>query len=111
MRAKDMENRKPFDPMDIDESLTRVITHGGHTYLMFPYINAIGMTPKFNSIGFVVNGPTATKEDYAALSALAKQAADRAEWFISFNTPWLITPSEAEDIRQRRMVPKSKRIG
>ena len=106
-----MENRKPFNPTDIDETLTRLITHGGHTYLMFPYINATGMTPKFNSIGFVISGPTATTEDYASLSAQAKQAADRAEWFISFNTPWLITPAEAETIRQRRMVPKPKRVG
>ena len=105
-----MENRKPFNPMDIDESLTRLITHGGHTYLMFPYINALGMTPKFNSVGFVIKGPTATIDDYAALSILAKQAADRAEWFISFNTPWLITPAEAETIRERRMVPKPKRV-
>jgi hypothetical protein len=105
-----VENRKPFNPTDIDESLTRVITHGGHSYLMFPYINAIGMTPKFCSVSFVLNGPTATGEDYAALSALAKQAAERAEWFISFNTPWLITPAEADTIRQRRMVPKPKRV-
>jgi hypothetical protein len=104
-----MENRKPFSPMDIDESLTRLITHGGHTYLMFPYINAIGMSPKFNTIGFVIKGPTATIDDYAALSILAKEAAERAEWFMSFNTPWLITPAEAESIRQRRMVPKPKR--
>ena len=95
--------------MDIDESLTRLITHGGHTYLMFPYINAIGMTPKFNSIGFVIKGPTATIDDYAALSVLAKEAAERAEWFMSFNTPWLLPPAEAESIRQRRMVPKPKR--
>jgi len=106
-----MENRKPFNLMDIDESLTRLITHGGHTYLMFPYINATGMTPKFNSIGFVINGPTATIEDYTALSARAKQAADRAEWFISFNTPWLITAAEAETIRQRRLGVKPKRVG
>jgi hypothetical protein len=104
-----MENRKPFNPMDIDESLTRLISHGGHTYLMFPYINAIGMTPKFNSIGFVINGATATIDDYAALSTLAKQTADRAEWFISFNTPWLITLAEAETIRQRRFGAKPKR--
>ena len=104
-----MENRKPFNPTDIDESLTRVITHGGHTYLMFPYINAVGMTPKFNSLSFVIAGLTATIQDYAALSALAKQAAERAEWFISFSTPWLITPQEADTIRQRRMVPKPKR--
>lgn len=106
-----MENRKPFNPMDIDESLTRLITHAGHTYLMFPYINATGMTPKFNSVGFVIKGPTATIEDYVALGEQAKQAADRAEWFISFNTPWLITPAEAEAIRQRRQVPKQKRVG
>jgi hypothetical protein len=105
-----MENRKPFNPVEIDESLTRVITHGGHTYLMFPYINATGMTPKFNSIGFVINGPTATVADYAALSAQAKQTAERAEWFISFNTPWLITASEAESIRQRRLGAKPKRV-
>ena len=96
--------------MDIDESLTRLIAHGGHTYLMFPYINAIGMTPKFNSIGFVIKGPTATIDDYTMLSTLAKQAADRAEWFISFNTPWLITPAEAETIRQRRLGSKPKRV-
>jgi len=105
-----MENRKPFNPMDIDESLTRLIVHGGHIYLMFPYINAIGMTPKFNSIGFVIKGPTATIDDYTALSTLAKQAADRAEWFISFNTPWLITSAEAETIRQRRFGSKPKRV-
>ena len=104
-----MENRKPFNPTDIDESLTRLITHGGHIYLIFPYINATGMTPKFNSIGCVISGPAATIQDYAALSALAKEAADHAEWFISFNTPWLITPAEAETIRQRRLVPKPKR--
>jgi|SRR5258708_35946853 hypothetical protein len=104
-----MENRKPFNPMDIDESLTRLITHGGHNYLMFPYINAIGMTPKFNSISFVIKGASATIDDYAALSTLAKQAADSAEWYISFNTPWLITPAEAETIRQRRSGAKPKR--
>jgi hypothetical protein len=104
-----MENRKPFNPMDVDESLTRLIAHDGHTYLMLPYINAIGMTPKFNSISVVIHGPTATIEDYAALSAQAKQAAGGAEWFISFNTPWLITPAEADTIRQRRSVAKPKR--
>jgi hypothetical protein len=105
-----MENRKPFNPTDIDESLIRLISHGGHLYLLFPYINATGMSPKFNSIGFVIHGPTATVEDYAALAAQAKQAAEHAEWFISFNTPWLITPAEAETIRQRRLAPKGKRL-
>lgn len=104
-----MENRKPFDPADIDESLTRVITHGGHTYLLLPYINATGLTPKFNSVGYVIRGQAPTPEDYAALSGLARQAADGAEWFISFHTPWLLTPEEGDTIRQRRLVPKPKR--
>ena len=70
-----------------------------------------GRRSPLDGIGFVISGPTATIEDYASLSTQAKQAADRAEWFISFNTPWLITSAEAETIRQRRMVPKPKRVG
>ena len=108
-KGAQVENRKPFNPADIDETLTRVIAHGGHTYLIFPYINAVGMTPKFSSVSFVLGDPSPTIADYAALSALAKEAAEQAEWFISFNTPWLITPQEADTIRQRRLVPKSKR--
>ena len=104
-----MENRKPFNPKDIDETLTRIVTHGGDTYLMFPYINAVGISPKFNSISYVIRGPTATREDLVALCSLATQAGEQAEWFISFNTPWLLRHSEAENIRQRASLPKPKR--
>jgi len=104
-----MENRKPFNPKDIDETLTRVITHGGDMYLMFPYINAMAVSPKFDSINYVIRGPAATREDLAALCALVMQAGERAEWFISFNTPWLIKHSEAEYITQRASLPKPKR--
>jgi hypothetical protein len=105
----EMENRKPFNPKDIDETLTRVVAHGGDIYLMFPYINAVGISPKFNSISHVIRGPTATKEDLLALSSLVMQAGEQAEWFISFNTPWLIRHAEAENIRQRASLPKPKR--
>jgi hypothetical protein len=104
-----MENRKPFNPKDIDETLTRVISHGGDTYLMFPYINAMGISPKFDSISNVIRGPAATREDLLALCALVMRAGEQAEWFISFNTPWLIRHSEAESIRQRASLPKPKR--
>jgi hypothetical protein len=104
-----MENLKPFDPDDIDETLTRVVTHGRDTYLMFPYINVVDSVPKFNSISRVIAGSAATVEDFAALSALVRQAANRAEWFLSFNTPWLIAPSEAQSIRQRAPIPRGKR--
>ena len=104
-----MTNLKPFDPNDIDETLTRVVTHGGATYLLFPYINAIGKAPKFNSIDCVIDGPTATVEDFATLSALIKQSREQGEWFISFNTPWLMTASDGENIRQRVSDLRSKR--
>jgi hypothetical protein len=102
-------NFKSFDPVDIDETLTRVVTHGGATHLMFPYINAIGAIPKFNSVGCVIRGPTATVKDFHALSALVKQAGENAAWFISFNTPWLMHPAEAEKIKQVGSVPRGKR--
>ena len=104
-----MEDLKPFDPADIDETLTRVVSRGGHTYLLFPYIEAIGAVPKFNSIGRVIAGSAATIEDFSALSAQIKQAAKQAQWFISFNTPWLVGLPKAHEIAQRPAVPRGKR--
>jgi hypothetical protein len=104
-----MENLKPFDPADIDETLTRVVSRAGHTYLLFPYIEALGAVPKFNSIGRVIGGQAATIEDFAALSATVKQAAKQGQWFISFNTPWLVGLSEAQEIVKRPTVPRGSR--
>lgn len=104
-----MDSFKPFDSKDCDESLTRVVTHGGVTYLMFPFINATGISPKFNSINCVIKGPTATVEDFQSLSGLIEQTRSQGEWCISYNTPWLITPSEADQIRRRRAAPRPKR--
>ncbi len=104
-----MGNFKSFDPADIDESLTRVVTHGGATHLMFPYINAIGPSPKFNSVGCVIRGPGATIKDFQALSELIRQTGENSAWFISFNTPWLMHRAEAEKIKQVGSVPRGKR--
>jgi hypothetical protein len=104
-----MENLKPFDPAEIDETLTRIVSRAGHTYLLFPYIEAIGAVPKFNSVGRMITGPAATIADFAALSAQVNQAAQQAQWFISFNTPWLVGQSEAQQIVQRPAVPRGKR--
>jgi hypothetical protein len=104
-----MENLKSFDPADIDETLTRVVSHGRATYLMFPYINATDSVPRFDSISRVIAGSAATVEDLSALSALVRQAAKRAEWFLSFNTPWLVASTDAQSIRQRAPVPRGKR--
>jgi hypothetical protein len=104
-----MDSPKPFDPDDIDASLTRVVAHGGHRYLMFPHINATGTIPEFNSISCVIDGAVPTIEDFSSLSALVRQAGANAKWFILFNTPWLMPLSEAADIQQRAAQGSSKR--
>ena len=104
-----MKNLKPFDPNDIDETLTRVVTHGRSTYLLFPYINALGAAPKFNSVSCVIKGAAASMADFAALSSSVKKIPEQGEWFISFNTPWLLSPQAANDFRQRASTPRGKR--
>jgi hypothetical protein len=102
-------NLKSFDPDDVDETLTRVVVHGGTTYLLFPYVDALSNVPKFNSIHCAIAGPAATIQDFASLAGLIKAGRSHGEWFISFNTPWLITAADAEAITQRVSAARSKR--
>ena len=99
-----MSDSKPFDPADIDETLTRVVTHAGKTHLLFPFINGIGTEPKYNSIGMLIAGSSASVKDFQALTLMVKRAGEGAAWRILFNTPWLIRPSEdgASSERKRR---------
>jgi hypothetical protein len=90
----DRGDSKPFDPADIDETLTRVVTHAGKTHMLFPFVNGMGAEPKYNSIGMVIAGSAATAKDFQALTLMANRAAEGAAWRIVFNTPWLIRPSE-----------------
>jgi len=89
-----MSDSKPFDPADIDETLTRVVTHAGKTHLLFPFINGIGTEPKYNSIGMLIAGSSASIRDFQTLTLMAKRAGEEAAWRIVFNTPWLIRRSE-----------------
>jgi hypothetical protein len=97
-----MSTLKPFNLDDIDESLTRIVTHGADRYLMFPYINGLGEVPAFNSISKVIHGAAATVEDFLELTALAKKQGASGAWLISFSTPWLIRREDAEDLGNRR---------
>jgi hypothetical protein len=90
----DMSDSKAFDPADIDETLTRVVTHAGKTHLLFPYVNGIANEPKYNSVGVMIAGSAATVQDFHALTLMVKRAGEGAVWRIVFNTPWLIRPSE-----------------
>jgi hypothetical protein len=103
-----MVDLKPFLPDDIDETLTCVVVFGHETYLMFPYINAVREAPQFNSINCVIKGPAATVADFSVLSDLIKQAGKDAKWFISFNTPWLISLANAKDISARTTVDRPR---
>jgi hypothetical protein len=97
----EMSDSKPFDPADIDETLTRVVAHAGKTHLLFPYLNGTAGEPKYNSIGMVIAGSAATVQDFQALSLLIKRAGAGAAWRIVFNTPWLVRPSEAGESPER----------
>jgi hypothetical protein len=96
-----MVDLKRFSPDEVDETLTRVVTYGGETFLLFPYINAVRGAPQFNSISSVIKGPAATVADFTTLSDLVRREGEHGRWFISFNTPWLISPAEAEEITGR----------
>ena len=100
----DMSDSKPFDPADIDETLTRVVTHAGKTHLLFPYVDGIAGEPKYRSIGTVIAGSAATVQDFHALTSMVRKAGAGAAWRIVFNTPWLVRPTEdgGSSERQRR---------
>jgi hypothetical protein len=98
----EVNDLKPFDPADIDETLTRVVTHAGKTHLLFPYINGIASEPKYNSLGMAIAGSAATVRDFHELTLMARRAGEGAAWRIVFNTPWLVRPSEGGANAQRK---------
>jgi hypothetical protein len=89
----DLNDLKPFDPTDIDETLTRVVVHGGKTHLLFPYVDGVGAEPNYVSIGMVIAGPAATIQDFQELTLRVQKAGKGAAWRIVFNTPWLVNPA------------------
>lgn len=96
-----MSDLKPFDPVDIDETLTRVVVHGEKTHLLFPFVHAVGSAPKYNSIGMTITGPAASAEDFHAMASLVKRAGEGFSWRIVFNTPWLMARPEEGGEQQR----------
>jgi len=99
----EMNDMKPFDPADVDETLTRVVVHASKTHLLFPFVNGTGAEPKYNSIGMVIVGSAATIQDFQELTLRIKKAGEGAAWRIVFNTPWLIRPAaEGGAERERR---------
>ena len=98
----DMNDLKPFDPADIDETLTRVVTHAGKTHLLFPYVNGTATEPKYSSLGMVIAGSAATVRDFHELTLMARRAGEGAAWRIVFNTPWLVKPSEDGGSERKR---------
>ncbi len=104
-----MNNLKPFDPKSIDSSLTRVVTYGADTYLLFPYISTLEKKPQFGSLTLRIKGPAATERDLAAIAVKAQQTAQQAEWFIQFSTPWLLSAKDANELRSQEPVKRHPR--
>jgi hypothetical protein len=104
----EMSNFKRFNTDDIDETLTRVVTHRGTTFLMFPYLDALDATPKMNSVSRAIDGSAATVDDFLKLSALARQVGESGRWFLNLNTVWLMPKSEGAAQKPDR-VPRPER--
>lgn len=85
---------KPFDPSEVDETISRVVLHNGKTHLLFPFVNATGEVPEYNSIGIIIAGTAATVQDFNNLTALLVKRGQGFLWRIVFNTPWLIKISQ-----------------
>jgi hypothetical protein len=98
----ELSDSKPFDPVDVDETLTRVVMHGGKTHLLFPYINGVAAEPKYSSVGIVIAGSAATVQDFHALTLTIKRAGEGAAWRIVFSTPWLVRPQDGGTPERKR---------
>jgi hypothetical protein len=85
----EIDDMKPFDPAEVDETLTRVVVHNGKTYLLFPYVNATRNEPEYKSIGMPIAGTAASVQDFHALTALLVDSGRGFLLRIVFNTPWL----------------------
>ena len=90
-----MRNLKPFDPNDVDESLLRLVTHGGKHYALFPFVDATGALPEFRSVRHLIQDAQITADELSELAHLIQQRGASAAWYIQFSTPWLIQPPAA----------------
>jgi hypothetical protein len=104
-----MDNLKPFDPKDIDESLLRLVSYGGVHYVLFPYVDVTGAAPEFRSVRRRIDGEQLTRLDLAEMAAAVKRHGAAAEWFIQFSTPWLIGAALATEIRERSQTSMRER--
>lgn len=102
-----MDNLKPFDPDDIDNSLVRVVSFGGKRYALFPYVDATTSLPEFRSVRLSIPQPNIAADELAELAALAKRRGENSAWFIQFSTPWLLAKADADSSSRR--VPGEKR--
>src|ERR1700760_3414731 len=97
-----MDTLKPFDPKDVDSSLVRVVMHGGKHYAFFAYIDALGAAPELRAVRHQIKAPQLSSAELLELSVLIRQRGEHADWYLSFNTPWLVNRSEATAAKDRR---------
>lgn len=72
-----MNNLKPFNPEDIDESLVKLVAFADKRFLLFPFIDATGATPEYRSLGYITDHNSIRVEDLAEITARMKRRAER----------------------------------
>ena len=94
-----MSNLKLFDPRDIDESLLKLVEHGGGYHVLLPFVDATGAAPEYRSLGHPTGHGAIRMPDLEALTAAMRARAEGgAIWFILFSTPWLLSHTDGEAI-------------
>jgi hypothetical protein len=95
-------NRVLFDPNDIDDTLAVVGTAGRDTFLKFAYVNAIGPAPANMSITIPIEGPTASDDDLARLTAaVVLKGKEEGGWIMDGSEPWLLSRLNFESFNKR----------
>jgi hypothetical protein len=95
-----------FNPdTDLDENWVCVVSHGGKTFALFAYINAMTPVPCFASVCHQIDGAAITDEELRELAALIKQCAYYGGWVFDGSYPFLVTPVERERVAKRLNEP------
>jgi hypothetical protein len=96
-----MSSFKTLSPDDIDESLMKLVEFAGRRQVLLPFVDATGAAPEYRSLGHATENSSVRLEDLEDLAkAMRSRAGDAAEWFLLFNTPWLLRRSDGDAVRK-----------
>src|ERR1700722_12497782 len=93
-----------FNPeTDLDDTWVYVVAHGGKSFALFAYINALTPVPTLASICHQIDGTEIIQEERRELAALIKQHSPDGAWLWDGVFAWLVTPIERDNVARRQI--------